>query len=97
MLVVSGGPHVNVYDAIGLAVWVVATGLLIADAFRWEGTGVGPMTAFGCFAALIAAVLTAAGIARRLANKILSEMHQTFDMGYEAGKKRAVSEIGSRR
>lgn len=90
---VSGGPNVRFFDAVGAALWAVALGLLIGDVVH--GEGMGALVAFGAFAALVAAVISAAGVARTGKEEILAEMHKAFDLGYQAGQE-SVREIGRR-
>lgn len=85
--VVHDGPEVVLWDALAVAAWSVATGLIVADLVIQHGEGMGPLAPFGGLVALAASVLTVAGIARRAKEEILEEMHHAFDMGRASVRK----------
>lgn len=82
--------EVYLWDAIAAVMWAVGLGLIFAAAI----TGLEPMVPFGLFVALIASVLTVAGIVRRRTELVLSQMHRVFELGRESV---AVSEIKPKR
>lgn len=82
--VVTDGPDIKLWDALGAAMWITSVLLLAYDAFAYSGAGMGPLTPWGGLTALIAVCLTVAGIARRAVDVVVSQMDNAFKMGQES-------------
>lgn len=78
------GPSINIFDGLAVVAWLAATGLLLYDTFSHEGAGLGPFAPYGGLVALMAATLTAAGVARRAKEEILAQMDGAFELGRES-------------
>lgn len=79
----NDGPTVNIWDALAVAAWVLAIGLVITDALVFAGDR-RVLTPSALLIGMVASVLSVAGVIRRAQDAVLSQMHKVFQLGRES-------------